>query len=130
MSSLTPLTLEAVEKQFSDWRANKQGDKKIPQSLWDQVNKLSDMYNLSLVLRRLKISTQQARDKGIFPKPLLNLDIDQKIAPPFIKIPMPALAAPTATIIPTITLQRAEMTLSLHHPTDGQIHLFINMLMR
>ncbi len=86
MSSLTPLTLEAVEKQFSDWRANKQGDKKIPQALWDQVNKLADRYNLSLVLRRLKISTQQARDQGIFPKPKLDLNTDQKIATPFIKI--------------------------------------------
>ena len=129
MNSFT--TLEEVEEQFLAWRTNKQGEKKIPQRLWDQVKGLLGHYKISVILKRLRINTTQAKDNGVLPqKTSTGLKTDQKGQPAFIKVPIPKPSQSIMPTISTITLQRGEFTLSLKDPSEGQIHLFINALMR
>jgi len=79
------LTIEEVEQAFTDWRTNKSGNPPIPEGLWDQVKILLSTYRRGEVLRRLRLTIQQARDKGI-------VSVEQyhgtETANPFIQIPL------------------------------------------
>lgn len=63
MTILNPITLEAVEQEFSKWRATKKHGDKIPQLLWDQ---LKTLYGQGVsIFRRFGVTTLQARRHGI-----------------------------------------------------------------
>lgn|SRR3990167_10247521 len=125
MSTRT-LTIDQVEKTFTIWRDNKDGKRTIPDKLWGQVKALITLHGASPVLKRLGISWEQARRKGLIPTKSVGGSIKNRKASPFIKIPQ---ALPTAhDRRPQLTFQRGDAQLLLNDPSNEQIQLFINML--
>jgi hypothetical protein len=127
--SNTPLSIEEVEQSFSVWRKNKTGNPPIPDDLWDQVSLLLKTHRRSKVFKRLRLTIQQARDKGILPIESSTNVPDKNT---FIQIPMPqptmqVIAPPKAN---TLTIQRGDKQLCLSHPSDEQIHFIITTLLR
>ena len=126
MLTTNPLTIEAVEQQFADWRANKQGKRKIPQVLWDQIRILMEHHSLSMLLKRLGISSTQARNNNLIPAKKRTMI--KKISKDFVKIPLPEPILSKA-FIPTITFKRGELILSLENPSVAHLDLFIQKLL-
>jgi hypothetical protein len=126
MSTRT-LTLDQVEKAFAIWRNNKNGKRTIPDKLWGDVKALINLQGVSPVLKRLKISWEQARNKGLIPTKYADgASKNRKAASPFIKI---SQVLPTAhDRRPQLTFQRGDAQLLLNDPSNEQIQLFINML--
>ena len=126
MSTRT-LTIDQVEKAFAIWRGNKNGKRAIPDNLWGKVKALINLQGASPVLKRLRISWEQARNKGLIPtKSVGSASKKRKVASPFIKIPQ---ALPTAhDRRPQLTFQRGDAQLLLNDPSNEQIQLFIDML--
>jgi hypothetical protein len=129
MTTITPLTLEAVEQEFLDWRAVKKGGEKIPERLWEQIRILLKHYKRSLVLKRLGVTIQQAREQGMVlsaPKSIIT----KKSVAPFIEIPLSGILPKPSAHTPMVTLKRGELVLSLEHPTEAQLHLLINTVVK
>ena len=122
------LTIEEVEQAFTDWRTNKNGNPPIPEDLWDQVKILLSTHRRGEVLRRLRLTTQQARDKGIISVEqyqgieTANSFIQIPYVPPTIETPSPPRNG--------LTLTRGDMHFSLEHPSDEQVQFIINTLLR
>lgn len=78
-----PLTLDKVKLAFSQWRANKNGQKTpIPQLLWDQVHTLTESYKPTLIRKTLSISGSQ-----------YNQHIPRSKSPhTFVEVPVKSLA--------------------------------------
>ena len=126
--SNTTLTIEEVEQAFTTWRNNKTGHPPIPDILWDHVALLLKTHRRGEVLRRLRLTTQQVRDKG-----LLSIEPGSALQAQhtFIQIPLPQPAIQTITPKATsLTIQRGDTQLCLNHPSDEQIHLIISTLLR
>jgi len=120
------LTIDQVEKAFTIWRGNKDGKRTIPDKLWGQVKALINSHGASPVLKRLGISWEQARNKGLIPTKSASGGLKKRKAPsPFIRIPQ---ALPTHDRRPQLTFQRGENQLSMNDPSNEQIQLFIEML--
>lgn len=127
--SNTPLTIEEVEQAFLVWRNNKRGNPTIPDNLWDQVALLLKTHRRSEVLRRLRLTIQQARDKGVISSEQpLNVDSTQNT---FIQIPSsPSTIHPITQRTASLTIQRGDTQMCLNYPSDLQIQLIINTLLR
>lgn len=127
--SNTPLTIEEVEQAFLVWRNNKVGNPTIPDNLWDQVALLLKTHRRSEVLRRLRLTIQQARDKGVISSEQpLNVDSTQNT---FIQIPSsPSTIHPITQRTTSLTIQRGDTQMCLNYPSDLQIQLIINTLLR
>jgi hypothetical protein len=125
----TKLSIEEVEQAFLVWRNNKVGHQPIPDNLWDQVAQLLKTHRRAEVLRRLRVSTQQARDKGIIPSTQCS-DVGC-VQNTFVQIPVPQpTIQPITQRTSSLTIQRGDTQLCLNHPSDEQIHLIINTLLR
>jgi hypothetical protein len=124
------LTIEEVEREFAIWRSNKKGHV-IPESLSHKVKILLKSGKHSEVLRRLGLSMQQARNKGLLPSPNVSEHLPQNSPDSFIKFPMtqPLINA-VASGSSSLTLQRGDVQLSLNHPSHEQIQLIINTFLR
>jgi hypothetical protein len=131
MSILNPITLEAVEQEFSKWRATKKNGEKIPQLLWDQ---LKTLYSQGVpIFKRFGITTLQARRHGIVASSRKTPRVKKtaKAVMPLIEISMPGAFIPqTPNHIPVVTLKRGEFLLSLEYPTEAHIQLLLNTLGR
>jgi len=66
MRQRTHLTLEAVEQQFTAWRAIKKSGEKIPTHLWELVKQLIGSYKISQIITRLHLSTKQMQKEGLY----------------------------------------------------------------
>lgn len=122
------LTLEEVEQEFSNWRYNRSGNESIPNYLWEQVKILLTTYRRGEIMRRLKLTTQQFKDKGLIP---INQDEDAGMTHSFIQIPgLPSVADSMTQKITSLTIQRGDTQMCLNHPSNEQIHLIINTLLR
>lgn len=126
MSTQT-LTIDQVEKTLTIWRGNKNGERIIPDKLWDEIKVLINLHGSSPVLKRLGISWEQARRKGLIAtKPADTILKKRKTPSPFIKI---SHAIPTPhDRRPQLIFQRGEAQLLLSDPSNEQIQLFIDMI--
>jgi hypothetical protein len=130
MSTLT-VTIEEIEREFVVWRSNKKGQPSIPESLSNKVKIVLQSGRHSEVLRRLGLSMQQARNKGLLPSPTLSERHTQNSPISFIKIPITQSAInAVSSDTKSLTLQRGDIQLSLNHPSHEQIQLIINALLR
>jgi hypothetical protein len=124
--SKSPLTIEEVEKEFKEWRSNKNGaHPEIPKELCDQVKILLKSYRQSDVLRRLGITKQQLINKGLLP---IKDKSNSEQSNAFIEIPITQAKAGTTT--PGLILKRGDCELTLSCASDAQIQLIINTLLR
>lgn len=123
------LTLEEVEQEFSNWRYNRSGNESIPNYLWDQVKILLTTYRRGELMRRLTLTTQQFKNKGLIPP--IKQGEDVEISHFFIQIPsLPLTVDQMTEKITSLTIQRGDTQMCLTHPSDEQIHLIINTLLR
>lgn len=122
------LSIEEVEREFANWRSNKNGQLQIPEVLCDQIKILLKSHQHSKVLRRFGLSMQQARNKGL----LSSVDSPSSHpSSPFVKVPM--MQQPVYSVVnesTTLTVQRGDTKFSLSHPSNEQIQLIINTLLR
>lgn len=124
--SKSSLTIEEVEKEFKDWRSNKNGaHSEIPKELCDQVKILLKSYRQSDVLRRLGITKQQLINKGLLP---IKDKSNSEQSNAFIEIPITQAKAGTTT--PGLILKYGDFELTLSCASDAQIQLIINTLLR
>jgi hypothetical protein len=126
--SIHTLSIEEVEKEFSSWRDNKNGRIQIPEALCEQIKILLKSHQHSKVLRRLGLSMQQAKNKGLLP---IADETESLPSSPFVKVPM--TKQPICSVVnegTTLTLQRGDTKLSLGCPSNEQIQLIINTLLR
>lgn len=122
------LTLEEVEQEFSNWRYNRSGNESIPNYLWEQVKILLTTYRRGELMQRLKLTTQQFKDKGLLS---IKQDEDPEITHSFIQIPsLPSTVDSITQKITSLTIQRGDTQMCLNHPSDEQIQLIINTLLR
>lgn len=143
----SPLTIEAVEEQFTIWRNSKKGHPAIPAELCSHVQSLLQFYPHPLVLRRLGLTIQQARNKGLLlastttaatctTNTATKIDNSQSIqTPSFVQVTMPSSITNVAAMqhkigvaLPktaTLTLQRGDAQLSLTAASESQIQLII-----
>lgn len=133
MSNRT-LTIEAVEKAFQTWRINKiKPAEPIPDVLSNQVKILLQSYPPHKILGRLGITRLQAKNKGLLPQAITSKPKSQQ-APlsSFVKIPVTQseIDSFTQQNYPNLTLQRGDTKLSINHPSNDQIQLFINTILR
>jgi len=120
------LTLEEVEKEFKNWRSNKNGaHPEIPKELCDQVKILLKSYHPSKFLGRLGLTKQQLRNKGLLP---IEDQENPEKSNVFIEVPI-AQVKPDKSI-PGLILKRGDCELALNDPSDGQIQLIINTLLK
>lgn len=56
-------TLEAVQKDFQQWRANRSKRVTIPNDLWQKVLPLLDTYPISKICSALSLNSAQIRSK-------------------------------------------------------------------
>lgn len=129
MTTINSLTLETVEQEFSNWRATKKGGEKIPEYLWEQIRILLKHHKRSLVFKRLGVTIQQAREQGLVLSSLQSIR-SKEIITPFIEIPLSKVGSQFTTHIPVVTLKRGELMLSLEYPTEAQLHLLINTVVK
>ena len=128
MSTQT-LTINQVEKALTIWRGSKNGERIIPDKLWDKIKVLINLHGHSSVLKRLGISWRQARRKGLIATKPADAILKKRKAPsPFIKI---SHAVPTAhDRRPQLIFQRGEAQFLLSDPSNEQIQLFIDALIK
>ena len=122
------LSIEEVEREFSNWRSNKSGKLQIPEALCDQIKILLKSHQHSKVLRRLGLSMQQARNKGLLPSASAA---ESHPSSPFVKVPM--IQQPIYSVVnesATLTVQRGDTRFSLSYPSNEQIQLIIDTLLR
>jgi|HubBroStandDraft_1064217.scaffolds.fasta_scaffold137831_1 hypothetical protein len=142
----TKITLDEVQSLFDHFRKTRLNKKvKIPDTLWRSAIALTKNYKVSYIIKTLGLSGGDfQKKKNLFSKkndskkckklsflnedlmPLVPKDVSVNS---FIKIPMDQTTM-RATTASCITLQRGGTQLSLHAPSDEQIHLFINTLFR
>lgn len=122
------LTLEEVEQGFSNWRYNRSGNESIPNDLWEQVKILLTTYRRGEIMRRLKLTTQQFKNKGLIP---IKQSEALEMTHSFIQIPsLPPTIGSITQKTTTLTIQRGDTQMCLNHPSDEQIHLIINTFLR
>ena len=123
------LTLEEVVQSFSNWRFNRHGHESIPNYLWEQVKVLLKTHQRGELMRHLKLTTHQFREKGLISSPQNNA---VEISHSFVQIPLthPADLEKQATQHSRLTIQRGDTQICLNHPSDEQIQLIINTLLR
>jgi hypothetical protein len=122
----TELTLEEVKESFSNWRYNRRGNEGIPNHLWEQVKILLTTHQRGEIMRHLKLTTQQFREKGLIPTKQNDVDVSHS----FVQIPFPhpAILEKQVESHCRLTIQRGDIQMSLHQPSEGQIKLIINTL--
>lgn len=123
------LTLEEVKESFSNWRYNRRGNEGIPNHLWEKVKILLVTYQRGELMRHLKLTTQQFREKGLIPPQDNN---NEEASHSFVQIP---LAQPLSLEIQVercnrLTIHRGDTQLCLNQPSDEQIQNIINTLLR
>lgn len=121
------LTLEKVKQSFHDWRFNRRGNESIPDELWAQVKMLLLNYSRGELMRHLKLTTQQFRERGLISTDSANT---KKILPKFVQIPSTHSIAIQHQTESTLTIQRGDTQLCLSYPNNEQIQLIINTLLR
>jgi hypothetical protein len=119
------LTLEEVASSFSNWRFNRRGNESIPNHLWDQVKILLSTYPRGEIMRHLKLTTQQFREKGLI-STIQDNNVEASYS--FVQIPLTHPTSVENQMKPRLTIQRGDTQISLHHPSDDQIKLIINTL--
>lgn len=122
------LTLEEVVQSFSNWRFNRRSHESIPNYLWDQVKILLKTHQRGELMRHLRLTTQQFREKGLI---LLQQDNAVEAPPSFVQIPLthPTVLEKQVEQHSRLTIQRGDVQISLHHPSDEQIQCIINTLL-
>lgn len=127
------LTIEEVEAKFDTWRKDKRGYKPIPEDLWDQVKNLLKYYQRTTVLRRLGLSTEQARNKGLLATVSAE-DISTNTTNTFIKVPIMPTTVGKIAAVPaqstSIAITRGDLQCTLNNPSHEQLQLIINSLLR
>jgi hypothetical protein len=146
----TKFSLDEVKSHFEHWRQNRLNTRvKIPDSLWRSAVALLKNYPLTEIIRTLRLSgdtfnkrknlyARQTETKKIAQpiKKLAPLTVEMAHKPtnialnPFIKIPMNPTPLPLTAKATSITLQRGDTQFSLNCPSDEQIQLIINALLR
>lgn len=124
------LTLNEVQESFSNWRYNRRGNEGIPNHLWEQVKILLARYQRGEIMRHLKLTTHQFREKGLIP---INQDTNNiESSPSFVKIPLahPPILETQIEGHNKLTIQRGDTQLYLDQPSDEQIQLIISTLLR
>ena len=116
--TVTQLTIEGVEQEFEQWRLKKQPREKIPGYLWDMVQQLMKLYPPSRIIKRLSLSVNQMRRKGLLP---LSHALPKE-STPFVNVKLPSLLSTS----PQLVIQRADGTqLSWTNLSDEQCILSI-----
>lgn len=121
------LTLEKVKQSFDDWRFNRRGNESIPDYLWEQVKILLLTYSRGELMRHLKLTTLQFRERGLISTDSGNI---KKILPKFVQIPSTHSIAIQHQTESKLTIQRGDTQLCLYHPNNDHIQLMMNMLLR
>jgi len=119
--SQAELTLEEVTTSLNNWRFNRRGNESIPNHLWEQIKILLSTYSRGELMRHLRLTTQQFREKGLGPMAQKN---STEISHTFVQIP----SAHTASMKSRLTIQRGDTQIYLEHPSDSQIQLILNSL--
>ena len=124
------LTLEEVKESFSNWRYNRRGGEGIPNYLWEQVKILLTTHERAELMRHLKLTTQQFREKGLIPAKQDNNNIEASHF--FVQIPSPQSTVSEKQVEnkSRLTIQRGDTQMCLNQPSDDQIQLIINTLLR
>jgi len=114
------LTLEEVQAEFTVWRNNKEGHCPIPDELWHKVGHLLKTHPRARVLRALKLTTQQARSKGIIP-PKIKPEVVT-----FVKVPNmeSMISAPTCDLL--LSSRRGDRQLSMKNVSIDHVKLIID----
>lgn len=125
----TELTLEEVKESFSNWRYNRRGGEGIPNHLWEQVKILLTTHQRGELMRHLKLTTQQFREKGLIPA---MQDNNVEVSHSFIQIPFshPTVLERQVANKSRLTIQRGDTQLCLNQPSDDQIQFIITTLLR
>ena len=125
----TELTLEEVKESFSNWRYNRRGGEGIPNHLWEQVKILLTTYQRGEIMRHLKLTTHQFREKGLIPA---MQDNNVEVSHSFIQIPFPHPTVLERQVEnkSRLTIQRGDTQLCLNQPSDDQIQFIITTLLR
>lgn len=121
------LTLAEVKQSFSHWRFNRRGNESIPDDLWEQVKILLLTYSRGEIMRHLGLTTQQFRERGLISS---VQDNTIEIAPTFVQIPSIHPVSIKNPVESILTIQRGDTQINLNHPTNEQIQLVINALLR
>jgi hypothetical protein len=127
-----PITIIDAKQQFKDWRSNKAAGSSIPTRLWNMVNKMlsEQIYNKSLIVRELRLSAAQLKQKCS--NYFLNKN-SKKIFKPntFVKASLtPLITATTAPPPPEIIIERHnQVKLHLTAPSQEQFSTLIKLFM-
>lgn len=123
------LTLEEVKESFSNWRYNRRGNEGIPNHLWEQVKILLTTYQRGELMRHLRLTTQQFREKGLIS---VKQDNHSDVSYSFVQIPFthPTVLEKQVETHSRLTIQRGDTQMCLNQASDEQIQLIINTLLR
>lgn len=120
-------TLAEVKQSFHNWRFNRRSNESIPDYLWNQIKILLLTYSRGELMRHLRLTTQQFREKGLIPS---AQDDNSETSPEFVQIPLTPSTFTENQTESKLTLQRGDTQISLNHPTNEQIQLIMNTILR
>lgn len=126
----TKLTIEEVEAEFAIWRSTKKlnSPAPIPDSLCNQVRLLLQDFPQREVLKRCGMTLNQARLKGLLPQTdTIHQAFAAQESNHFVKISMPHVAAKPSGML---TLHHGESHLSLDNPSNEQLQIILESLLR
>lgn len=91
----TILNLESVHTAFMKWRKTKRSGEHIPAELWQQVEQLLGHYSRGTIQRKLHITTDQMRKRGLAPAKM-TIQSPKKRKPTITQSPAFVSMAPAA----------------------------------
>lgn len=120
-------TLAEVKQSFNNWRFNRRSNESIPDFLWNQVKILLSTYSRGELMRHLRLTTLQFREKGLIST---AQDNDTAILPEFVQIPLTDSLSIENQTESKLSIQHGNTQICLHHPTNEQIQLIMNAILR
>lgn len=122
-------SLSDVETQFIKWRNNKiRGDAKIPSELWAQVKILlkSKRYSISIIKKRLGLTTQQLRNNKLLPMPTINKATTNSFIS--LSIPPNTIKSIEQSQGSSLTIMHGDAKCIIDNPTIEQFQLIVSKI--
>ena len=124
-------TIEQLQAEFTHWRSNKNGHRSIPEHLWNKAAHIKKSHPSDNVLKKLGLTTQQARKKGIIESKKREHDCSkERLSNQFIKIPTNQSTTHSIATDVTITSKNGDYQLSLKNASIEHLQLIIDKFLR
>ena len=101
--------LKTVQNQFADWRNNRKGRNRIPESLWKSAASLADTFSICEISKLLRLNHTALKRRV---EAMQDIFQGEPCRPTFIEFP--PLNTPTDSNEVSLELEKAGVTMKVH----------------